>query len=526
MSSGNKFTDFLKKLNIKVGKFFSDVKNDQKTRTLTIVVAAVIVLGAALLILLLTDSGAGVEPENEVSSEVGFLNEAAINLVSKNENDVAQMNITNEHGSTTLYKTEDGSFRAKEFPDVPLTDAYLKYAWEYSYYFGADVKVDVDENADNDSLFGFNPPSSVLTTTYKDGTASKITVGGNVPGQYDHCYVRINDDPTIYSTTIHKSVFYTKAEFATTTIQATPKDGNNYKNVTIDNVTISGNGLASPVNFKLNPDAAVQTADTYAYSYIITMADGSVYGADNKYAQDLFYQLTDITANKVIEVHPSAEALAGYGLAKPKGYVTYDYTVEGEKTQSRKILMGGPVEQFTYIMLEGRNVVFRIENSQLVNALKPVMADMRSTYVLTRSFSNIKAMTVSFDDQSYRFELNRFSEKDDENKVFYTYAAVYNGKEVDLALYQKYFLTFVSMSASSYDAKVKADAEPVLTVKLEYFDEVGKDTELITFTETDKVRQYLCRVNGKGDTSVSEAVVNRIKSNTTNLIEGKAIVEY
>lgn len=54
MSSDNKFTDFLKKLNTKIGKFFSDVKNDQKTRTLTIVVAAVIVLGIVLIVLLKT----------------------------------------------------------------------------------------------------------------------------------------------------------------------------------------------------------------------------------------------------------------------------------------------------------------------------------------------------------------------------------------------------------------------------------------------------------------------------------------
>lgn len=525
MSSNKKFTDFLKELNIKVGKFFSDVKNDQKTRTLTIIIASVVVLGAVLLVLLLTDPNTNVEPDESVSSGEP-LTTTAINLINKSPDDVVEINYTNENCSVTLYKDENGELHAREFPDIPLNDSYIKYSWEYSYYFGADVKVEVDPGADNDSLFGFTQPTAVLTATYSDGTTTKITVGSSVTGQYDQCYVRINDDPTIYATTIHKSVFYTKPEFAIKAIQATPKEGNTYKTVTIDNVTVSGNGLSSPVNFKLNPDVSNALSDTYAYSYIITMADGMVYGADDKYSRDLFYQLTDITANEVIEIHPSAEALASYGLTNPKGYVSYDYTVEGEATVSKKILIGNPIDQFTYIMLEGRNAVFRIENSQLLNVIKPVLADMRSEFILTRSFANIKAMTVSFDDQSYRFELNRSSNTDDANNVFYTYIAVHNGKEINLELYKEYFLTFVSMNASSYDAKVKDGAESVLTIKLEYFDEVGKDIDVITFTETDKVRQYLCRVNGKGDTSVSESVVNRIKSNTNNLLNGKAIVEY
>lgn len=436
------------------------------------------------------------------------------------------MNITNENGSTTLYKDENGALHAREFPDIPLNDLFLRHSWEYSYYFGADTKVEVDENADNNTLFGFANPSAVVTTTYKDGTKSKITVGGSVQGQYNGCYIRFNDDPTIYSTDVHKSVFYTKAEFATTTIQATPKNGNAYKEVTIDNVTIGGNGLASPVNFKTNPDVKNPASDTFAFSYIITMADGSVYGADDKYSNDLFYQMTDITANRVIEVHPSAEALAGYGLATPKGYVTYDYTVEDGEPETRKILIGNPIEQFTYIMYEGRNAVFRIENSQALNVIKPVLGDMRSQYIFTRSLSTVKAMTVSFDGESYRFELNRYADAGNENSVAYTYASVYNGKEINLDLYQKYFLTFMSMNASSYDAKVKQGAEPALTVKFEYYEDIGRDSDVITFTETDKARQYLCAVNGKGDSSVSESVVNRIKSNTGNLIEGKAIMEF
>lgn len=512
----------LKELNKKLGKF----RFDQKGKTLVIIAVSVLVLGGTLLALILT-SPEPVQPEEPVSSHGQDERvEAAIPLITRAESDVASIYIKNKFCEVTFEKNEAGSFRMREHPKLGLTDQFITFIWEDAYSLGALVEVVPEEGIDSAALYGLNDPAAEARVSYKNGETSEYIIGGEVPGQADTYYIKLDGSDKIYAAWIHGSYFNELSYYCTLALQDSPKnEDGTYKTASVDAVNLSGNGLPGDIMVYMNPGKEDPKHEYYGYAYLIEMADKSVYPADETNCDRLFYQFSTISANKALIVSPTQEQKKAHGLDVPKGKATYVFTADGESS-THTVYLGDSSGVFTYIMFDDIDVLYQISTTELYDSINPNINELRSKFILGFAIESVKAMTFTFEDESYRFEVNRTARDNAAETVFYDYQAIFQGKEISFDYYRDFFQTVISTESVSYDNTAVQNGKTPLTIRVEYFDDTGKADSVVTFTESTGVRQYMCKIDGKGDMSVSEAVINRIKKNAKNLSENKAIINY
>ncbi|MDR1564896.1 MAG: DUF4340 domain-containing protein [Oscillospiraceae bacterium] len=497
---------FIKSLNKKLGS---------KGRALLLLVAGVLVLVGVLFMLLHTDAKPETGQSEEITASAPLEQEGKIIFINRAPADVLSMHIKNHSTEVTLVKREEGSYFLEEHPNIPLKDDYLNYTWEKAYLFGADTLIDVEQTEANDTLYGFDNPAASVTVSYKDGKTAHFEMGKEVAGEEAGVYyIKAEGYPHYYEGAIHATFFNTLEAFCSEELLVSVEAAE------VSNVSISGLGLDEALIVSENPAKEDIAADTYSLPYVVKQGTTS-YGGNTEECGNLFYQLKEIEANSAVLISPSDKDKTAYGLLPPKGVVTFDYKTAGVKS-THKIQIGNTADGFAYILFDEVDVIYRIAVSNLYSSINASLDLLRTPLIFPRQVTGVKALTVSYEGVSYRFELSRKAE----GAAFYSYQALCNGKVIDLEQYKDYFNDISASKAASFNGTAQKNAQPVLILKLEYFEDTGRKDEVISFTPSTAIRQLVCQLNGKGDFNLSEAVVNRIKSNAVRLSQNKAIIKY
>lgn len=490
----------LKDANEKLGK----LSLNQKTKTLVLISLGLIVLMGVLVALVLTAPKE--ESSDDVSSAVSSEEEqdASIPLISKSESDLKYVKVVNSYATMTIEKKSDGGYEMQEYPNLPLQDSYIDYLWNTGITLSALEELEAEGGLD----YGLSKPQAEVDFVYNSGEIH-VKVGSLVAGRSGQYYILVDGDDKIYVASIHGKFFDSPEFFCSQKIVV-----NSSSSDVVDNIVLTGFGLAEPVNFQLNPDKSDSSSQYYGQDYLVSIGDSTtVYGGNNNYCNNLFYQLREITANKALVLAPSDDVKAQYGLLTPSGTADFDYTSSSD-TVGHTLYIGDTKDAFTYFMFDDIDAIYQIQTANIYNIINPSIDEIRSEYIMMRLISDINRMTIAFDGASYAVDFALIEDG---------YTALYNGTELDLDNYQNFFQSIITMTAVGYSENAVSDT-PALTITLDYSN--GTQTEVFEFFQSDAVRQYVCKINGQGDMCVSESIISRIKSNTERLVSGKNIVTY
>ena len=224
-------------------------------------------------------------------------------------------------------------------------------------------------------------------------------------------------------------------------------------------------------------------------------------------------ELSWLSAYEAEVVSPTAEDITQYGLDKP--YLTVSVTRNGE---SHRAVLARYDYDCIYALVDEIPVIYRIDAESYPTLAALSMQTLRSTNVHTRYFDAIESFTVETAGESYTFSVERTPLKDE--LELYEYSAFCGDTELRLSSYKA--LLEIFNGAAAFDYSDGAQGEPVLTVRIKYFDSFGVPDEVITYTESG-TRRYQCRINGTGTANVTSMWLDKFVSSAKALAAGEEL---
>ena len=482
------------------------------TRNLIIVAAVVVVLVAALVTLLLLPQDSGESASSAVS-------DSGISLVSKQSEDVSSMVVTNEHGTYTLVpRTEtttadDGTesqsrlYYVEEYgDDIPIDTAKTLLVVRNGFSLVASKNVGEVENLAD---YGLDNPVARVEVYFNDNTSYKYRIGNVSAGDSSSYYMCGEDSNNVYVVSIEEDLLADKMAFVKKRLYALEAATDvNATDSGITEVTLTGKNLgADSVTIKTEND-----------SYVM-YADGEETQNDSSVLDTLFASLMSASASEVVAVNPTEAQLEEAGMLSPDATVTLngdgnEYTMIAGKLEGDE----------RYIMLEGRDVLYKISELSVETWTQTSVEAMMSNFLLMPTLDELTSMTITTEDQTYAFDMDREenTEVTSSNSSEYNYFVTCNGQDIDYEnLFRSFYKSIIAIQfLSASDEEPQGD--PILTIEYEYYDQSQPKQEVCFYALSD--RRYLATANGKTVGIVTETNFRNIALNCERVLNGEEIV--
>ncbi len=475
------------------------------TRNLILVAAGVVVLGGAAAALLLTSPAEEEETSSSSSTQT-------IALISKQEADLASVTVENEYGtfmvephteevestvtaddgSTETTTTTKTTYVIEELGDLPFSNYSTEDVFECGFTLNASKDVGEVENLAD---YGLAEPLATITAEYVDGTSMAYCIGNESAGSNTGRYMCEKDSKHVYVVSIDDDIFNSVADFVDKTlVSVTSSDGTSSPIFT--EVKLSGTNFPDPITLSGGETGLVKVS----YGEIDTDLDSTE-------VSNMTAALASISASEAAYLYPTEEQLAECGFEEPR--VIAEFTVQGE---SYKVIVGGDAgDKQSYIMLDGIDVIYKIENSSISVWADTTGYDLRTKFILLPMITDVDRMTVTMDGQEHVFVLSREinEEKSTEDNVVYDYTVTGDGNAITYENFQTYYQSVIMVQLME-ETSEEPQGTPEVKVTYEYYEDTGKSADVIEFyAQSD--RRYLVTLNGvvHGIASTSSAQMFR-----------------
>ena len=481
-------------------------KLNSTQKRLLIMLCAVLVMGGILLLLLLPEGS----PENilsgsDINEPVG--NENNDLLIYRSTDELEKLILTNPEGVFTISRDDAGELKIAELAGIPQNSDFIEFAWYDVLSVGYSESFTLPEDGLSTLAdYGLESPQTVAQSFYRDGSTEEIRIGSNIQGDEDCFYFQVNDDPNIYVSSFEGSLFQgSKYWISDDLFTSGQSEGAEITRIECD----FHDGAARTV---VVPHTGKDKSDPfYSFDYLITAPEVC---APDKYAMTLLIdELSWFSAYEAEVVRPTAEDIAAYGLDKP--CLTLDVTFGDEV---HRVTLARYDYDCLYAMADEIPVIYRIDAESYPTVANLSPQTLRSTNVHTRYFDAIESFTVETADESYTFRVERVPMVD--VSELYEYYAYCGDTQLGLSNYKALLEIFNGAAASTYSDG--AEGEPVLTVRIKYFDSFNVPDEVITYTESG-TRRYQCRINGSGTANVTSMWLDRFISAARTLASGEEL---
>lgn len=477
-------------------------------RNLVIVAVCIVVLGGALLTLKLTG--------NDKAASSSASSTASIELVSKKSEDVVSMNVANQYGSYTLIpvKTQASSssgsssaasgsseitYTVKELAGCPIDTSETESVIKNGFSLVASKNLGAVSSLDE---FGLKNPQATVRVSFRDGGSYNYKIGKVSATNASSYYMCGLDSNNVYIVSVDQGILESPSYFVSKNILAI-KDSKGENNFT--GITLSGTNYPQPISF------SVKKTD-------LVISSPASYVPDTTALSGLKTALSGLTADSVEAVNPDAAALQKYGLDNPSAVASF--TVNGA---DYTISAGAKDGSDTYVMLKGVNVVYKVPSSGIESWANQSLFALRNKAILTASIDTVKSMkiTVGSTENVLNIARTKDDSKSTEDTTYYNYKLTGNdGKELDYDTnYKNFYQNLLEVNLLE-GASEQPDAQPVLSVKCQYYDGSGTDTlELIPSAS----RRYTAVLNGQVFGIVTQDDYDAIADGISALESGKTV---
>ncbi len=358
--------------------------------------------------------------------------------------------------------------------------------------------------------YGLDTPQACVTVTYYDGSTKAFEIGDMTPDQ-SGCYFREKDGKRLYIQPLAQTAILLQKplDYISTTVLATPEvkaPAQGQTQVVLRKMSLSGEVRKNnPFAFRL---VTSEDGDTYIYySYIIT--EPFTKGANSSYDTALG-AFTQIEANTVVNVAPTAADLKAYGLDTPYSVATF--TLSARTTVSMQTTDGNTVSNTTYkdlaehtvtvgnkndtgyyVRIDDNPIVYLVAADQLPFA-EMQYDDLADTLLFLEDISQMGSFRVTLPEKETVFHLTH---DDNSTDVAKNLTVTADGKTYDTMDFRYLIQNFMNITRygsltkdiASLDQKMeiaitrREQTAPVLTVK---FYEVSSNQYAVVLSNGEK----------------------------------------
>ena len=435
-------------------------------------------------------------------------------LIEQSTNNIERIEVDNSGGKYTLMgygvKVESTVESSGETSTVTTTEMIFTMQNYDKYTIDADkanslaydcanlvASKTVNTNNNPDSDYGLDKPRATVTVGFSDGSEKTIKVGNEVPGG-ESAYVRMGDSDKIYVVALDSinSMLVEKLQMFDKTIFSSLNDDE-----TLDLISISGSGRKSALKFERNSFSDI--SEYYMFSPMSTACD------TDKIESLRDSTLFPLVADSVAAVDVKESELNKYNLDKPY------YVLEAKTSMhSYKLLVSKPdKDKNCYIMLDGENIVYKVENS-VIDFMSSDGSDLISKTIFSPNELKIDLAVISYGKIKDTYKLTHTVKKNN-NGVDVTITEVKRENEsVKADLLAKFMKNLSVLERTEKIPKYDEKSTPILSVSVTYTDYT---TDTLEIYNGDK--KAIVVLNGKAvgttELETAEKLTNCAKSLAT-----------
>ncbi len=346
--------------------------------------------------------------------------------------------------------------------------------------------------AEDFTQYGFDAPQAVVTVTYHDGSTKAFEIGDMTPDQ-SGCYFREKDGNRLYIQELTETAVLMQdpLDYISTTVLAEPEvqaSAQGETEVVLRKMSLGGEVRKNnPFSFRL---VTSEDSDTYIYySYIIT--EPFVKGANSSYDTALG-AFTQIQADAVVNVAPTAADLKAYGLDTPYSVATFTLsarttvsmeTADGNTISNttykdladHTVMIGNKEDSYYYVRIDDNPVVYLVAASNLPIA-EMQYDDFADTLLFLEDITEMGSFRVTLPEKETVFQLAHDDSSMDSEKNL---TVTVDGKTYDTMDFRYLVQNFMNISRygsltkdiNNLEQKLEIaitrrdKEEPILTVK-------------------------------------------------------------
>jgi len=450
----------------------------KSVRNLLIMLAVLVVVGGAAALLLLFPAS----EEEDASSTVS--NAERESIIEIEEADVSAVTVENSKGGFTILPAdgteEETTYTIEGLEGYELDTSTLKTCVEDVVSVQAIKGLGEQEGLEK---YGLSGERAVKVTIHdKSGGETEITLGdtsqSGTAGQYVLKDGQVYIVPALSEAFAGSSlervscVVYSVADSTMPTLDEEGEESETTLPDTLFSMELTGAAFEKPITLEYVEKSRLN-------GYMLTSPVVAESGTEAFDA--MLTSLKSLTANSVAAVGVSGEQLAGYGLDEPDAQVTFQLN---DETVTLKASKKGS-ENTRFLMMEGRDVVYSVENSRVKAWAEVDAMDLRQSTICLANIADVERLTLTKEgDMVYDFTIDLDAEETTVEKP--------DGGEIAYEDYQGFFKQLISLAVFSLE-EPGYGGTPALKVQYQY--EKGT-SDVLEFYPIEGQDRYACTLNG------------------------------
>ncbi len=466
------------------------------------------ILLAALLVLALL-GGAGwlllSRPPAESTSPSSA--DETLYLVQKTPEDVARVEVENQHGGYTV-TWEGGAYTVADLPAHLVNDEYVQMLRDEaaSVQYTRRVTEDLSALAD----YGLAQPEARVDITYADGGTLHLLLGAEEPiggGRYlmeeggGAVLLMKNSRSIRFTMPVEKYIDYI----------IIPPENTASELDALQDITFSGRALENPIVLKAvlpeRADMQLVGLSFGALTHVVT--EPGLHEANATTLLEVAEDLLGLISEGVVDYNCTQEALAAYGFDDPYLCIEFDYKNGADAPVEHYKLLISQWEDGYIVTLNDDAVVYRILD---LSFLHVKYEDFVLRWFLSPFISDVRAVEVSVAGQNYRFDV----EGDAKN-----IAASYGGQPLDSTQFRAFYnlLTSAACDEAALKEAPGLSGQPDMTIRYIYRNSEKQDDVLALYTAPQ--RRLYAQVNGSCEFTMRQNFLPVVEEALKALTTGK-----
>ena len=452
----------------------------KSVKSLLIMLAVLVVLGGAAAALVLLPSG-----EEDESSPVSSAERESLVEIAKE--DISSIQVENSNGGFTILpaggggEDEEAMYTVSGLEQYDLDDTTLETCVEDVSSIRAIKSLGEQEDLEKYGLSGERAVK--VTIKEQSGGETELVLGdtseSGTAGQYillkNQVYIVTALPEALREGPLNRvsCVVYTVAD----SVMVAPDENGEDKETTLPDTLFSleltGAAFEEPITVEYVEKSRLN-------GYMLTSPVTAESGTEK--FDTMLTALKSLTANSVEAVGVKDSELEKYGLTEPDAKAVFrlnesdTITVKLSKKDS---------ENMRYVMLEGRDVVYKVDNSRVKAWAEVKPMDLRQSLICLANIADVAGLRLTAEgDMVYDFTIDLEAEEKTVKKP--------GGGEIAYEDYQSFFKQLISLSVFSLE-EAPCEGTPALTVEYRYKD--GTEN-VLAFYPVEGQDRYACTLDG------------------------------
>lgn len=388
--------------------------------------------------------------------------------------------MTTDYETQQQYETEVANYYLDGYEDVPMDTTGIRLLATRSYSVNAIETVQENPSDADLAKYGLDKPTEV---TFEVDNADNVHffIGSRTP-QAGYYYLRVDGDSTVYTIESFSAEPFLKSATDFLGTQVTPEQADDDETM-VESVRVARKDLPYDIYLIFDPYYEENSNNGMMALHVMQEPIYCLLNVEKSTA--ITHGLYGLTASKVVQAHPTAADLTGYGFDDP--FATVTMKTDDGKTQVFRLGNtfeegeGADKKTYYYGYLDSVNCVYGFSPDDI--SYDDVQADSITAKTVVDFYVwDIGKLTYEAGDLKLAFEGTGSDQKD--------YVLKLNGEETDTERYRLLYTYLLKTAAEDLVIEeVEPTGDPLCSIKIERQD--GKRGTEVAFYDAGGMKAYV-----------------------------------